>query len=143
MFCFQSNEKPNATSTTSPPNIKLEPQTGQVKPSNVSNVTTENSQPQSGSSSGSGYSSVIALSGVKDEVIVIEESQPLFEDCAETFCDKLELKIQAVESLAGGLKISGNENVIIDNHLISCRQCKIVSFLYFHLSLLSWAKVFN
>lgn len=124
MFRFQPSVKPNVTSSTSPPNIKLEPQTGQVQALNVSVTNSKAERNQSGCSSSS---SVMALSGIKDEIIVIEESQPLFDDCSETFLGKLDLRVQADE-----FEMSDSENKIA-NHLISCKQCKTVSFITFTL----------
>lgn len=120
VFSFKSNAKSNAASSKSPPNIKLEPQTEQAK---NSQVTSESHQTQTGSSG----SSVVVLSGVKNEVIVIEESQPLFDDCSETFCDKIELKAEAVESLASKRELKEHETIVA-NHSGSCRQCRMVSF---------------
>lgn len=75
----------------------------------------------------SSSSSVVALSGVKEEVIVIEESQPLFDDCSETFCDKLDLR--ALESAPNEIKISDNERLVA-KHKVSCKQCTIVSLIF-------------
>lgn len=86
-------------------------------------ATHENNPTQCGSCT----SSVIALSGGNVEVIEIEESQPLFDDCSETFCEKVELKVQPMESVANRTENYNNQK-IVDNHLVSCRQCKVVSF---------------
>lgn len=126
VFNFKPNLKSNQTnSTSSPQKIKLEPLTGQAKTSNVSpsnnKITNENSQKLDESCS----SSVVALSGDKNETIVIDESEPLFDDCPETFCEKIELIEQPVKPVESK---SENDQNILDNHLLSCRQCKVVSF---------------
>ncbi|XP_037031035.1 uncharacterized protein LOC119070689 [Bradysia coprophila] len=118
VFSFKSDAKSINKSSTSPPNIKLEPLTGQ--PKTTGKATTDNNPLPSGS----GGSSVVALSGQQAEVIVIQESQPLFEDCSETYCERLDLKLQAVETLAGKLKISDDEKSIA-NHRLSCRRCEV------------------
>ncbi|KAJ6648086.1 hypothetical protein Bhyg_03311 [Pseudolycoriella hygida] len=134
VFNFKSNLK----SSKSPLKIKLEPLTGQAKESKSTNVSPTNSRTSTTGNdvlqAESGGSSVVAFSGEPNEVIVIQESQPLFEDFSETFCDKVEMNIQAVESLSKEQKISENER-IIKNHLILCRQCELFMSSNPHLSI--------
>lgn len=109
----------NKSSLTSPLNIKQEPLTGQTKTSTIATIDNPSPCKSSGSS-------VVALTAPEVETIVIEESQPLFEDCSETYCEKLELKLQAVQTMASELKISDDEK-FINSHRLSCSMCEVVS----------------
>lgn len=129
MFDFSSNVKKQKAASISPQNIKLEPLTGQVKASTVSpndkRVSNEYNQMQGESCS----SSVMALSGEKSEIIVVDESQPLFDDCSQNLCEKVELKIQPFVPAANmSRKCKGQ--VVIDDHMASCNQCKVVRFFF-------------
>lgn len=128
VFNFKSEAKSNNKPSTSPPNIKLEPPNIKLEPltgqaTTASKITIDNDPLPSGS----GGSSVVALTAPQPEVILIEESQPLFDDCSETFCEKLELRLQTVETMASELKISDDDKLIA-NHRLSCRQCREVSY---------------
>lgn len=129
VFSFQPTAKPIKSFSVSPPNVKLEPLTGQEKKSNADRKELAAEVIPSESCG----SSVVAMPSQVSEIIFIQESQPLFEDCSETYCDKLELKLQEVESVAKKAEMNENENIVA-SHNRSCRQCSMVSacsFIFF------------
>lgn len=128
VFNFKANVKPNTS--ISPPNIKLEPQTGRVRAPDISDAVNSKVKIENDQTTSTCSSSVVALSGEKCETIVIEESQPLFDDCSETFCERLELKDVDLKAAVNERRRSENENFVAD-HNISCKDCRLVSYTFF------------